>query len=152
MTSPEYSSHFSLANIPFGVASSKTHPNPQCVTRLENTVIFLDVLHQAGIFSEIPDLPKGVFSKPTLNDFAALSKIPQRAVREALQARLKGPLPENSTEGIEAVTLHLPVTVGGFTGTSCQSPLPYPDLTRNNLDRFLVQSSPCSQRRSPDFE
>ncbi|KAJ6007497.1 hypothetical protein N7540_011473 [Penicillium herquei] len=119
MTSPEYSSHFSLANIPFGIASSETHANPQCVTRLENTVIFLDGLHESGIFDEVSDLPKGVFAKSTLNEYAALPKTIHREVRRILQARLKGPLPDRSTEDIGNVTLHLPVAVGGFTDFSC---------------------------------
>ncbi|KAJ5114000.1 hypothetical protein N7456_002534 [Penicillium angulare] len=125
MTSPEYSSHFSLANIPFGVASSTSHPDPQCVTRLENTVIFLDVLHQSGGFAEVSGLPKDVFNKPTLNDYAALSKPLHREVRKVLQNALKGQLPENSTEDIRDVTLHLPIAVGGFT-----------DLTRINPADF----------------
>jgi fumarylacetoacetase len=119
MTSPEYSSHFSLANIPFGVASSKEHPSPQCVTRLENTVIFLGVLQGTGVFKKVTDLPNDVFDQPTLNEFAALPKSIQREVRTILQSVLTERLPENSTEDIAAVTLHMPVSVGGFTDFSC---------------------------------
>ncbi|KAJ5148565.1 hypothetical protein N7448_000143 [Penicillium atrosanguineum] len=118
MTSPSYSSHFSIANIPFGVASSKSHPI-QCVTRLENEVVFLVELQQSGIFTEVSGLPEGIFQKSTLNEYAALDKSIQRQVRAVLQEVLKKPLPANFTEDISGVTLHLPVSVGGFTDFSC---------------------------------
>lgn len=116
MTSPEYMSHFSLANIPFGVASSNDHSNPQCVTRLENNVIFLAELQRAGVFAEVACLPEGIFDKPSLNEYAALPKHTQREVRKVLQEALAKPLSAGFTEDISAVTLHMPVAVGGFTG------------------------------------
>ncbi|KAJ5649305.1 uncharacterized protein N7484_003028 [Penicillium longicatenatum] len=119
MTSPEYSGHFSIANIPFGVASSNNHREPQCVTRLENKVIFLGALQRSGIFAEVSSLPEGVFDKATLNEYAALPKSIHREVRKVLQDVLTAPLPDNSTEDISAVTMHLPVSVGGFTDFSC---------------------------------
>ncbi|KAJ5786444.1 uncharacterized protein N7503_011656 [Penicillium pulvis] len=119
MTSSEYSSHFSIANIPFGVASSNNHPEPQCVTRLENKVIFLGVLQRSGLFAGVPSLPEGVFDKATLNDYAALPKTIHREVRKVLQEALTTSLSDKSTEDISAVTLHLPVSVGGFTDFSC---------------------------------
>ena len=150
MTSPDYSHHFSLANIPFGVASSKNHTNPQCVTRLENTVIFLSVLHRSGILSQITSLPEGVFDKSTLNEYAALPKATQREVRNVLQAALTKPLPTCSTENISAVTLHLPVQVGGFTGKhQVESRLAELDLTRS---RLLMKSAPCPKCRSSNSQ
>ncbi|KAJ5919636.1 hypothetical protein N7454_009471 [Penicillium verhagenii] len=119
MTSSEFSNHFSIANLPFGVASSTNHADPQCVTRLENQVIFLDVLQTSGLFVKVPNLPEGIFAKKTLNEYAALSKATHREVREVLQRALKAPLPDNSTEDISDVTLHLPVSTGGFTDFSC---------------------------------
>ncbi|KAJ6034343.1 uncharacterized protein N7446_009092 [Penicillium canescens] len=119
MTSPDYSNHFSLANIPFGIASSPRHLTPQCVTRLENTVVFLGALQQSGAFVKISGLPVGVFSKSTLNEFAALPKAVHREVRTVLQNILIKELPSSSTEDISAVILHLPVSVGGFTDFSC---------------------------------
>ncbi|KAJ6070845.1 hypothetical protein N7467_012164 [Penicillium canescens] len=119
MTSPDYSNHFSLANIPFGIASSPRHLTPQCVTRLENTVIFLGSLQRSGAFVKISGLPEGVFSKSTLNEFAALPKAVHREVRTVLQNILIKELSSNSTEDISAVILHLPVSVSGFTDFSC---------------------------------
>lgn len=120
MTSPDYSSHFSLANIPFGVASSKNHHNAQCVTRLENKVFFLGDLQRAGLFKKIAGLPKGIFDNSTLNDFAALSKGIQLETRRVLQEQLNSEVAASSAEDISSVTLHLPVSIGGFTGTHSQ--------------------------------
>jgi fumarylacetoacetase len=39
-----FSHHFSINNIPFGIASSVSHPQRTVATRLEDTVIFLDEL------------------------------------------------------------------------------------------------------------
>ena len=47
----DYSSHFSVKNIPFGIASNSTHAEAQCVTRIGNSVIFLALLAKAGWFS-----------------------------------------------------------------------------------------------------
>ena len=58
-----YDHHFSLANIPFSVASSPTHPQPAVVTRLGNDVIFLDVLFKAGIFADVVGLSSQTFSQ-----------------------------------------------------------------------------------------
>lgn len=118
MASPAYSNHFSLANIPFGVASSPKH-TIQCVTRLENTVVFLGILQQANVFKSVVGLPKDVFGQATLNSFAALDKSIQREVRAVLQVVLTKELPHGSTEDITAVSLHIPVAVGGFTDFSC---------------------------------
>jgi fumarylacetoacetase len=116
MTSADYRSHFSIANIPFGVASSNTNPKPQCVTRLENNVIFLAELQRASVFASISSLPEGIFDQPSLNEYAALPKSTQREVRKVLQEELAKPLPTGFTEDISAVTLHMPLSVGGFTG------------------------------------
>lgn len=117
MTSPDYSSHFSIANIPFGVASSKKHESPQCATRLDNKVFFLGDLQRGGVFNGIAGLPESVFDKPALNEFAALSKATQREVRKTLQKYLVTEEAASSAEDISSVTLHLPVSIGGFTGT-----------------------------------
>lgn len=120
MTSPDYSSHFSINNIPFGIASSPNHTTPQCVTRISNAVIFLDTLHNAGLFDHIAGLPRGVFASETLNSYAALSRDIHRDVRKKLQDTLRRGLynlPEKSTEDIANVQLHLPVSIPTFTGT-----------------------------------
>lgn len=146
MTSPEYQSHFSIANIPFGVASSNSHPNPQCVTRLENNVIFLAELQRAGAFAEIASLPEGIFDKPSLNEYAALPKVTQREVRKVLQEALAKPLSAGFAEDINAVTLHMPISVGGFTGM-WQCALTFDGHRNLTYNRLLVQLAPRSERR-----
>jgi fumarylacetoacetase len=63
MAEDSYAHHFSLANIPFGIASSSSHPAPAAVTRIGNDVIFLDVLYDAGLFDGIADLSLSTFAK-----------------------------------------------------------------------------------------
>jgi fumarylacetoacetase len=48
-----YTEHFSLANIPFGIASSTVHPAKSVVTRLCDDVIFLDRLVEANVLSDL---------------------------------------------------------------------------------------------------
>lgn len=122
MTPPNYAHHFSLKNIPFGIASSKKHVTPQVVTRIENTVIFLNDLAQAGYFKEVnwTGVSDGVFAESTLNSFAALPKSITGAVRliiqEVIGERGLASLPSESTEDVPTVTMHMPVEVRDFTG------------------------------------
>lgn len=118
-----YSHHFSSRNIPFGVASSATHPSPQAATRVQDSVIFLQDCHDAGLFKKVTDLPAAVFEKSTLNDFAALPKTVHRGVRQVIQDTIgKGDnvnfsvLPTGAVEQVNQVTMHMPVRIGDFTG------------------------------------
>ncbi|KAL4929751.1 fumarylacetoacetate hydrolase family protein [Aspergillus undulatus] len=120
MTSPVYSHHFSIANLPYGVASSPNHPQ-QCATRLENTVIFLGALQETGFFESVSSLPDNVFKKPTLNEYAALPKAIHTDVRNHLQSTLQSgldALPKHATADIRNVKLHLPMSIAGFTDFS----------------------------------
>ncbi|PYI06006.1 hypothetical protein BO78DRAFT_446022 [Aspergillus sclerotiicarbonarius CBS 121057] len=124
MTSPSYSHHFSIHNLPYGIASSPSHPTPQCATRLHNTIIFLADLQSAGLFSSIPSLPPNIFSHSTLNPFASLPRTTQTQVRHVLQCTLQSQpsLPDSSTSDITTVTMHLPVSIPSFTDYSCSLP------------------------------
>jgi fumarylacetoacetase len=119
MTSPKYSHHFSVNNLPYGVASSASHPR-QCATRLANTVIFLGVLQQSGFFDKVDSLPKNIFSNETLNEYAALPKSAHAAVRAHLQSALREPgldaIPANAKADITTVQVHVPISIPGFTG------------------------------------
>ncbi|KAL4959795.1 fumarylacetoacetate hydrolase family protein [Aspergillus stella-maris] len=120
MTSPAYSHHFSLKNLPYGVASSPAH-GKQCATRLQNTVIFLGALQEGGFFEDVDGLPEGLFKNETLNDFAVLPKPVHVTVRICLQNGLRDGLnivPENARANISAVTLHLPMSIPAFTDFS----------------------------------
>ncbi|KAK0122192.1 hypothetical protein ONS95_010449 [Cadophora gregata] len=116
-----YASHFSIANIPYGVASSAAHPAKSPATRIEDTVIFLDELAKNGAFSSLSSEVAKAFSESTLNTFAALPKPIQKQTRNLFQELLKDPknLPSGSTAAIQDVTMHLPVSIGDFTDFSC---------------------------------
>ena len=117
---PGYASHFGLSNIPFGIASSAQHSAPQTASRYEDNVIFLADLQEE--LADIKDLPKDVFSQPTLNAFAALPRSVHQAVREKLQQLLKSSgIASTAIEPISAVTMHLPVQCSDFSDFSCSS-------------------------------
>jgi fumarylacetoacetase len=117
---PGYASHFGISNIPFGIASSTQHSAPQCASRYEDNVIFLaDITQDLG---NIQELPKDVFSQPTLNDFAALPRSVHQAVRERVQQLLKSSgVASSAMEPISAVTMHLPIRCNDFSDFSCSS-------------------------------
>ncbi|KAK4986148.1 hypothetical protein LTR50_005520 [Elasticomyces elasticus] len=116
-----YSDHFGINNIPFGIASSAQH-QPQCVSRIGNTVVFLAVLARAGLITTGETSLDHIFDAPTLNAFAALPKSVQRDVRSSLQqlfsAGTRNLLPEGSAADIDSVQMHLPVAIGDFTDFS----------------------------------
>lgn len=143
-----YAEHFAIENIPFGVASSATHPHKSVATRVGDTVFYLDELAKAGLLKEIQDSTLKTFSfvrnpseiqslkkkkekeveetdilyQETVNTFAALSKSDQRITRGALQRLLSNSLdklPSNTYSAISATTLHLPLSIGDFTDFSC---------------------------------
>jgi len=111
-----HTSHFGINNIPFGVASGVSHKRQQCVSRFENTVIFLaDVPELSSL-----GLPANVFANTTLNAFAALGRPASQKVRSTLQELIKSDsLPREAREDISAVTMHLPVQIGDYTDFSC---------------------------------
>jgi len=134
-----YSEHFSINNIPFGVASTSSHPTRSVVTRFEDNVIFLETLASAGTLSSISESTLKTFSevstqllsatwlyidiqKPTVNAYAALPKSEHQAVRSAIQDLLRNGtsnLPAQSSIPISDVTLHLPIKIGAFSDYSC---------------------------------
>ncbi|KAG5755643.1 hypothetical protein H9Q72_002943 [Fusarium xylarioides] len=122
MASTDYAHHFTEKNIPFGIASSQSHRTPQAVTRLGNTVIFLnDLIEQ--LFKDVDGLPQGVFNEQTLNSFAALPKTVHQKVRKQIQQNYQqnglDAFPSGSKEDINDVTMHLPVEIKDFADFSC---------------------------------
>jgi fumarylacetoacetase len=116
---PGYASHFGINNIPFGIASSDLHPNPQYVTRFEDTVIFLADIPS---LQEVKDLPSGILTQPTLNDLAALPRSIHQAIRTEIQSLLKSSsIPSSAIEPLSAVKMNLPVRSPDFTDFSCSA-------------------------------
>lgn len=114
-------SHFSIDNIPFGIASSQSHPKKTLATRLSNHVIFLDELAKVDKPS-VKEETISSFSGPVVNTFAALSKAQHSATRKWIQSvlakSLEG-LPSSCICPVESATLHLPLDIGDFTDFSC---------------------------------
>lgn len=112
---PGFADHFGINNIPFGIASSKSHPSPQAVTRFEDTVIFL-----ADLAKQFSDVPAETIFQPTLNNFAALGRSAQQSVRKFIQSAINdGSVPASSKEDLGQVEMHLPFSIGDYTDFSC---------------------------------
>jgi fumarylacetoacetase len=75
-------SDFSIYNFPFGIFQM-VGKRPRIGSALGDYVIDLDVLNEAGLFSDLR-LPKSIFRHNSLNPFIALGKKRTSAVRERL--------------------------------------------------------------------
>ncbi|KAI0894689.1 Fumarylacetoacetase [Annulohypoxylon nitens] len=121
---------FSLANIPFGIVSSSADPAPHAAIAIGSHVLDLKVLSSHPSFDDIfPALKShsGVFSKPTLNEFAALGRSVHQEVRKAIQDLLSSETsqPEILKDNAELrekallpqrnVKMHLPMSIGDYT-------------------------------------
>ena len=58
-----YTDHFSIKNIPFGIASSSSHPEKSVVTRFEDSVLFLDELVNLEPLKSLSEETKRTFSQ-----------------------------------------------------------------------------------------
>jgi fumarylacetoacetase len=116
-----YASHFSINNIPYGIASSSERSTPQGATRIGDEVIFLAELAEHDSFKAIPAPLSSIFREPTLNTFAALGKDIQSQVRSTIQAAYKDKAHIKCSEDISHVTLHMPVSIGDFTDYSASA-------------------------------
>lgn len=121
---------FSLANIPFGIISYPADPAPHAAVAIGNNVLDLKVLSLHASFAEVFPVLKdhtGIFSKPTLNDFAALGRPIHREVRRAIQGLLtteairpdilkdNAELREKALLLRRNVKMHLPMRIGDYT-------------------------------------
>ncbi|NOH02869.1 MAG: fumarylacetoacetase [Chloroflexi bacterium] len=112
-------SDFPIQNLPYGIFSTKTNPNPHVGTRLGDWVVDLAFLDEEKLFGE----QFGFFADATLNRFMAagretwqeirqrlinlLSADPLNVWEEAMRARALTPVNE--------VQMHLPVSIGDYT-------------------------------------
>jgi fumarylacetoacetase len=117
----EYTSHFGKNNIPYGIASSPKFPEPQCVTRIDDNIIFLAELAKNNAFESAPAPLAAIFAQETLNAFASQSREVHTQVRAAIQHIAEYGSFGSAYENIANVTLHLPVQIGDFTDYSASS-------------------------------
>ena len=122
-------SHFSLHNIPFGIISTPNAPEPRPAVAIGSHALDLLVFTQQNGFSALSTIQphQHVFSKSTLNAFAALGRPLHRVVREYLQSVLleNGPFPDvlQSNEQLQEAALvplkdcrmHLPMQISDYT-------------------------------------
>ncbi|KUI55620.1 Fumarylacetoacetase [Cytospora mali] len=126
----EPDSDFSLANIPFGIATTPNDINPHAVTAIGSLILDLKVLlEHPGAESIFPYL-KGhehVLSSTSLNAFAELGRDVHRQVRSSIQDLLsvdtKQPeflkentaLREKALIPLKDVKMSLPMQIGDYT-------------------------------------
>ncbi|EXJ86009.1 fumarylacetoacetase [Capronia coronata CBS 617.96] len=120
------SSHFSLANLPFGIISTPSKPTPRPAVAVGDHCLDLQEFSASGALSSL-GFDVACFSKPTLNDFAALGRPVHRAVRKYLQVvfaentsipdvlQRNPSLQEKSLLRRDQVTMHLPMHIGDYT-------------------------------------
>ena len=114
-------SDFPIQNLPYGVFSQGPNAERHCATALGEWVIDLSVLEDAGLLA----LAGGpYFKQATLNPFIESGRDNWTSLRQQLQNLLSAENPtlrdnqalrEQAFFKQDAVTLHLPVHIGGYT-------------------------------------
>lgn len=115
---------FPLQNLPFGVFACATR-GPRCATAIGDYAVDLSALAEAGLLSGLPFDARGVFRRPQLNAFMALSRPAWKATRsrlhELLSADGDGALQHNSElraavlRPMSEVAMQLPAQIGDYT-------------------------------------
>ncbi|KIW95171.1 fumarylacetoacetase [Cladophialophora bantiana CBS 173.52] len=120
------SSHFSLANLPFGIISTASKSTPHPAVAIGEHCLDLQEFAASGAFSSL-GFDVSCFSKPTLNDFAALGRPVHRSVRKYLQdvfventslanvLQSNKPLQQKCLIPREQVEMHMPMHIGDYT-------------------------------------
>ena len=120
------SSHFSLANIPFGIISTSSNTSRRPAVAIGDHCLDLKSFATDGGFGDI-DVDTSVFSQPTLNAFAALGRPVHKTVRKYLQdvfaeqtpypkiLRDNEKLRQSSLLRRDEVQMHLPMQIGDYT-------------------------------------
>jgi len=117
-TAIDYSSHFTIHNLPYGIFSTPTK-HKRAGVAFENQIIDLSVLFELSYFED--KIHSNIFDQDTLNDFIAQGKDTWSFVRKKLQHLLSGESDfyrENHVHFLyqqgEAV-MHVPVKIGDYT-------------------------------------
>jgi fumarylacetoacetase len=122
-------SHFSLANIPFGIISTAWDDTPRPGIRIGDYVLDLSTFAQNDGFAGVPDVQAqaSLFTQRTLNPFAAQGRPFHQEVRQYLQdvfadetpfasaLKTNGELRDKSLLAIADVKSHLPLEIGDYT-------------------------------------
>ena len=121
-------SHFSLANIPFGIITTPGSLTPHLATRVGDHVVDLAVFASWDGFAALPAIQPHleVFQQSVLNDFAALGRSIHQQVRQYLQqiftagTKLSETFKEDPTAlrgtfPAKDIQTHLPFRIGDYT-------------------------------------
>ena len=122
-------SHFSLANIPFGIITTPASNTKHCAIAIGDYALDLAAFAAGDGFSALPQFHhhKTIFLQPTLNAFARLGRPAHREVRRYLQSvfehntpypnvlKLNHALQQQSLFPLEDVQTHLPMRIGDYT-------------------------------------
>ncbi|KAF2222939.1 fumarylacetoacetase [Elsinoe ampelina] len=122
-------SHFSLANIPFGIISHAKASTPHSAIAIGDYALDLEIFAAQNGFSGLSTIQphQAVFSTPTLNAFAALGKPIHSAVRKYIQSILLDSTPfpkvlkdnkdlqQQALIPLKDVKMHLPMQIGDYT-------------------------------------
>lgn len=122
-------SHFSLANIPFGIISSVSSPSRRVAVAIGDHVLDLEAFAANNGFSALSTIQphQAVFSQPSLNSFAALGRPVHSVVRKYIQSVFSEdtPYPDvlKGKPGLQGQVLiplkdvqaHLPFQIGDYT-------------------------------------
>lgn len=125
-------SPFSLANIPFGIISTKDDPTPHLAVAIGTYALDLKALSDGiGLGEIVPELKghENVFQQTTLNAFAALGRPAHQQVRKAIRDLLTAGTPNQAAKQLQEnadlrqkalvplrqVTMHMPMAIGDYT-------------------------------------
>jgi fumarylacetoacetase len=122
-------SHFSIANIPFGIITTASNSTPRPAVAIGDSALDLSEFAAGNGFSALPSAQSNisVFSQPTLNAFAALGRSFHRETRLYLQDILSeltshpellkdnASLREKALIPLSSIESHLPLEVGDYT-------------------------------------
>jgi len=122
-------SHFSLANIPFGIISHKSLPKPHPAIAIGDYALDLQAFTAEDGFRDLSTIQthSSVFYQPTLNAFAALGRPMHDVVRKYIQSVLlqdtpypevlknNEPLQKSCLIPLKEASMHLPMQIGDYT-------------------------------------
>jgi fumarylacetoacetase len=122
-------SHFSLANIPFGIVSTASSATPRVAVAIGDYALDLEAFAANNGFSALSTIQphQAVFSQPSLNNFAALGRPVHSVVRKYIQSVFlaetpyPGVLKDNSTLQkqvlipLKDIKAHIPFRIGDYT-------------------------------------
>ncbi|KAF2019015.1 Fumarylacetoacetase [Aaosphaeria arxii CBS 175.79] len=122
-------SHFSLANIPFGIISTAKSETPRVAVAIGDHALDLEAFAANNGFNALSTIQphQSVFSEPTLNAFAALGRPLHAVVRKYIQSvfaedtpypdvlKNNSALQKDVLLPLKDVKTHLPMRIGDYT-------------------------------------